>query len=169
IGGCRKGTDMKIGERIGDYEIVEVLGNGGMGQVYKVRNLLSERVEAMKVLLPNLARDAELADRFLREIKLQASPAHPNIAKRNNAFRESNQLRMVMEHVEGLSIEKLLAHGPLLTHDAVNYAAQVLSALGYAHARGVVHRDIKPANLMRTPSGAIKLLDFGIAHLQKAD
>jgi serine/threonine-protein kinase len=160
---------MKVGERIGDYEIVEVLGNGGMGQVYKVRNLLSERVEAMKVLLPNLAGDPELAERFLREIKLQASLDHPNIAKLHTAFRESNQLLMVMEYVEGLSIEMLLAHGPLLTHDAVSYAAQVLSALGYAHARGVVHRDIKPANLMRTPSGAIKLLDFGIAHLQKAD
>src|SRR5262245_13247579 len=160
---------MKVGERIGDYEIVEVLGNGGMGAVYKVRNLLSERVEAMKVLLPNLAGDPELAERFLREIKLQASLDHPNIAKLHTAFRDSNRLLMVMEYVEGLSIEKLLAHGPLLTHDAVHYAAQVLSALGYAHARGVVHRDIKPANLMRTPSGAIKLLDFGIAHLQKAD
>src|SRR5262249_7753054 len=94
---------------------------------------------------------------------------HPNIAKLHTAFRESNQLLMVMEFVEGLSVEKLLAHGPLLAHDAVDYAAQVLRALAYAHARGVVHRDIKPANLMRTPSGAIKLLDFGIAHLKKAD
>lgn len=165
----QRALDMNIRERIGDYEIVEALGNGGMGQVYRVRNLLSERVEAMKVLLPNLAGDPELAERFLREIKLQASLDHPNIAKLHTALRDSNRLLMVMEFVEGLSVEKLLAHGPLLTHDAVNYAGQVLGALAYAHARGVVHRDIKPANLMRTPSGTIKLLDFGIAHLKKAD
>jgi serine/threonine protein kinase len=159
---------MKIGERVGDYEVLEVLGNGGMGEVYKVRNLLSERLEAMKVLLPNLAGDPGLAERFLREIKLQASLDHPNIAKLHTAFRDSNQLLMIMEFVEGVSVEKLLAHGALLTHDAINYTSQVLNALAYAHARGVVHRDIKPANLMRTPAETIKLLDFGIAHM-KAD
>src|SRR5215470_17344060 len=131
---------MKIGERIGDYEIVEVLGNGGMGEVYKVRNVLSERMEAMKVLLPNLAGDPELAERFLREIKLQASLDHPNIAKLHTAFRDSNQLLMVMEFVEGQSIDKLLADGPLTTGDALDYASQVLDALAYAHGRGVTHR-----------------------------
>ncbi len=159
---------MNIGERVGDYEVIGGLGNGGMGAVYKVRNLLSERVEAMKILLPNLAGDPALAERFLREIKLQASLDHPHIAKLHTAFHDSNQLLMVMEFVEGVSVEKLLAHGALLAHDAVNYARQVLEALAYAHARGVVHRDIKPANLMLTPSGSIKLLDFGIAHM-KAD
>jgi serine/threonine-protein kinase len=158
---------MNIGQRIGDYEIVEVLGAGGMGEVYKVRNVLSERLEAMKVLLPNLAGSPELAERFLREIKLQASLDHPNIAKLYTAFRDSNQLLMVMEFVEGQPIDKLLAAGPLMTRDAIDYAGQVLAALAYAHGRGVTHRDIKPANLMRTPSGTIKLLDFGIAHMKK--
>jgi serine/threonine-protein kinase len=158
---------MNIGQRIGDYEVVEVLGAGGMGEVYKVRNVLSERVEAMKVLLPNLAGNPELAERFLREIKLQASLDHPNIAKLYTAFRDSNQLLMVMEFVEGQPIDKLLAAGPLMTRDALDYASQVLGALAYAHGRGVTHRDIKPANLMRTPSGTIKLLDFGIAHMKK--
>jgi serine/threonine-protein kinase len=156
---------MNIGERVGDYEIVEVLGQGGMGQVYKVRNILSERIEAMKVLLPNLEGDSDLADRFLREIKVQAAFDHPNIAKLFTALRASNQLLMVMEFVEGTSLEKLLAKGPLLVGEAVDYASQVLNALAYAHGRGVVHRDIKPANMMRTSSGQVKLLDFGIAHM----
>ena len=84
---------MNIGERVGDYEIVEVLGAGGMGQVFKVRNLLSERIEAMKVLLPNLESDPGLADRFLREIKVQATLDHPNIAKLHTAMRSGTMKR----------------------------------------------------------------------------
>src|ERR1700691_5656300 len=97
---------MNIGERVGDYEIVEVLGAGGMGQVYKVRNLLSERIEAMKVVLPNLESDPGLADRFLREIKVQAALDHPNIAKLHTAMRSGNQLLMFMEFVDGVSLAK---------------------------------------------------------------
>ena len=92
---------MNIGERAGDYEIVGILGAGGMGQVYKVRNVLSDRIEAMKVLLPNLEGDAGLADRFLREIKVQAALDHPHIARLNTAQVWNNQLLMVMEYVEG--------------------------------------------------------------------
>src|SRR3954462_15287660 len=94
-----------IGDRVGDYEIIDVLGAGGMGQVYKVRNVISERVEAMKVLLPNLEGDPEGADRFLREIKVQASLDHPNIAALHTALRVDNQLLMVMEYVEGTTLE----------------------------------------------------------------
>ena len=90
-----------IGDRVGDYEIIDVLGAGGMGKVYKVRNIISERVEAMKVLLPNLATDADLADRFMREIKVQASLQHPNIAALHTALRVNNQLIMLIEFVEG--------------------------------------------------------------------
>lgn len=158
---------MRVGDRIGDYEIVSILGAGGMGQVYKVRNVLSDRVEAMKVLLPNLESDTELADRFLREIKLQAALDHPNIARLHTAQAAGNQLIMVMEFVEGATIEKLLESGPIGVRDAVAYVMQVLDALAYAHERGVVHRDIKPANIMRTPAGAIKLMDFGIARMQQ--
>ncbi len=157
---------MNIGDRAGDYEVVAILGAGGMGQVCKVRNVLSERIEAMKVLHPNLEGDPDLADRFLREIKVQATLDHPNIAKLHTAFRHDNQLVMVMEFVDGESIEKLLATGPLSVDDAIRYTGQVLDALAYAHARGVIHRDIKPANIMRTAPGAVKLLDFGIARLK---
>ena len=104
---------MNIGERIGDYEIVQILGAGGMGQVYKVRNVLSDRIEAMKVLLPNLEGDPGLADRFLNEIKVQATLDHPNIAKLHTAMRTGNQLVMVMEFVDGTSLAQVLRRGPL--------------------------------------------------------
>lgn len=157
---------MNPGERIGDYEVVSVLGSGGMGQVYKVRNLISERIEAMKVLLPNLETSPELAERFLREIKVQAALDHPHIAKLHTALRAGNRLVMIMEFVEGEGIDALLARGTLTLNDAIRYTQQVLDALAYAHARGVVHRDIKPTNIMVTASGAVKLMDFGIAKIQ---
>src|SRR6476661_5607726 len=119
----------QIGERVGDYQIIEILGAGGMGQVYKVRNAISERVEAMKVLLPNLENNAELADRFMREIKVQASLDHPNIAGLHTAQRIGNQLVMVMEFVEGQTIESFLRNGPLPLQQAISYTQQVLSAL----------------------------------------
>ncbi len=155
----------EIGSRVGDYEVLEVLGAGGMGRVYKVRNVISDRVEAMKVLLPDLAGDADLADRFVREIKVQASLDHPNIAALHTALRLDNQLLMLMEYVEGVTIEAVLRSGHLPIDKAIDYTAQVLSALSYAHAHGVVHRDLKPANMIITPSGVVKLMDFGIAKM----
>jgi len=155
----------EIGSRAGDYEVIEVLGAGGMGRVYKVRNVISDRVEAMKVLLPNLEGDPELADRFMREIKVQASLDHPNIAALHTALRVDNQLLMLMEYVEGITIEALLRSGPVPLEKGVDYIAQVLSALSYAHARGIVHRDLKPANMIITPGGTVKLMDFGIAKM----
>ena len=149
--------------RIGDYEVLGVLGSGGMGKVFKVRNVISDRVEAMKVLLPDLAGQQELADRFLREIKLLASLDHPNIAELRTALTLSNRLVMVMEYVEGTTLSARLEQGPIPASEAVGYIKQVLSALAYAHGRNVIHRDIKPANMMLTPSGTVKLMDFGIA------
>jgi len=157
--------DYEIGSRAGDYEILAVLGAGGMGKVYKVRNVISDRIEAMKVLLPNLEGDKELADRFFREIKVQASLEHPNIAALYTALRLDNQLVMLMEYVDGVTLEALLRHGPVPVDKAVDYFAQVLSALAYAHGRGIVHRDIKPANMILTPKGVVKLMDFGIAKM----
>jgi serine/threonine-protein kinase len=155
--------NLEIGSTVGDYQVVDILGAGGMGQVYKVRNVISDRVEAMKVLLPDLVNQPDLADRFLREIKVQASLEHPNIAALHTAVRVDNQLLMLMEFVEGVTLDQKLKDGPLPAAEAVNYIMQVLSALEYAHARGVVHRDIKPANMMLTSGGVVKLMDFGIA------
>ena len=154
---------LNVGDVVGDYQVVGILGAGGMGQVYKVRNMISDRVEALKILLPNLEADPELADRFLREIKVQASLDHPNIAALHTAQRVGNQVLMFMEFVEGESLESLLQRGPLPAAYGVNYIGQVAAALAYAHARGIIHRDIKPANMMLTPDGTVKLMDFGIA------
>ena len=155
--------NLEVGSTVGDYQVVGILGAGGMGQVYKVRNVISDRVEAMKVLLPDLVNQPDLADRFLREIKVQASLEHPNIAALHTAVRQENQLLMLMEFVEGVTLDQKLKDGPLPAAEAVRYISQVLAALEYAHARGVVHRDIKPANMMLTPGGIVKLMDFGIA------
>jgi serine/threonine-protein kinase len=153
----------EVGERIGDYQVVERIGAGGMGAVYKVRNLITDRFDAMKVLLPDLRQAPDLAERFSREIKVHASLVHPNIAALHTAMRVENQLLMIMEFVEGTSLATRLRQGPLQCQESVLYVCQVLSALSYAHERGIIHRDIKPANIMVTPNKAVKLMDFGIA------
>jgi serine/threonine-protein kinase len=151
------------GDRIGDYEVLAPLGAGGMGSVYKVRHAISQRVEALKVILPNAAGTPELAERFLREIRLLASLEHPHIAALHNAFRIHDELVMVMEFVEGASLREKIRSSGITLGQALEYAAQVLAALAYAHSHGVIHRDIKPSNVMIASHGVVKLLDFGLA------
>jgi serine/threonine-protein kinase len=152
-----------VHKQIGDYEIIRELGHGGMGQVFLVRNLISDRIEAMKILLPDLANQGDLGARFMREIKLLASLDHPNIAALRTAFSADNQLIMIMEYVEGDTLAHRMERGPFPPAEALNYIDQVLAALSYAHAKGIIHRDIKPANMMLTRDGVLKLMDFGIA------
>ncbi len=154
--------NQEANRRMGDYEILGELGSGGMGRVYRVKNVLSDRIEAMKVLLPDLVGRQELAARFVREIKVLASLDHPNIAQLRTAITVDNQLVMIMELVEGSSLAERVERGPIAVGDALNYIDQALNALSYAHQRGVIHRDIKPANMMLTPQGVVKLMDFGI-------
>jgi hypothetical protein len=153
-------------QRLGDYEILKVLGAGGMGRVYQVRNVITDRVEAMKVLLPEIGGQEEVAARFLREIKVLAALNHPHIARLHTALTIDNQLVMIMEFVEGQTISACLASGPIPVPDALPYIDQILDALSYAHQRHVIHRDIKPANMMLTPDGTVKLMDFGIARTE---
>src|SRR6516225_8443986 len=150
-------------QRTGDYEIICELGHGGMGKVYKVRNVLTDRVEAMKVILPDLAGRSEFVARFMREIKTLSGLDHPNIAALRTAFTAGDQFVMIMEYVEGVTLAERLERGPFSTADAVSYTNQVLSALTYAHGKHVIHRDIKPGNMMLTPQGVVKLMDFGLA------
>jgi eukaryotic-like serine/threonine-protein kinase len=156
-------SDETVGKRIGDYEVLGELGKGGMGKVYKVRNVISDRVEAMKVLLPDLAGQKDLADRFLREIKVLASLNHPNIAALRTAFTAENQLVMIMEYVDGETLAALIEDGPIPVADALKYMDDALAALSYAHHQNIIHRDVKPSNMMITPQGLLKLMDFGIA------
>ena len=158
---------MEPKQRIGDYEVIEQLGRGGMGSVYRVRSLISDRVEAMKVLLPDLVGRQDLAARFEREIKVLAALDHPNIAQLRTALKLDNQLVMIMELVGGQSLAERVKQGPIPTSEALAYIDQVLDALTYAHAQGVIHRDIKPANMMLTPEGVMKLTDFGVALSRK--
>jgi serine/threonine-protein kinase len=151
------------GQRVGDYEILAPLGTGGMGRVFKVRNVISNREEAMKILLPDFAADPDLAARFMAEIRTLAGLEHPGIAQLRTAFQYQNQFVMVMEYVEGTTLEKLATQTRIPLDHVVDYSTQVLAALSYAHAQGVTHRDIKPANIMITTHGLIKLMDFGIA------
>lgn len=153
------------GEQIGDYQILDILGGGGMGAVYKVRNVLSGRVEAMKVVLENLQGNAEVLDRFLREIRVLASLEHPNIAALRTAQRVEGQILMIMELVEGETLQSMLSRGRLPLAQAVRYVRDALRGLAAAHERGIVHRDIKPANMMVNKQGELKLMDFGIARL----
>ena len=150
------------GTRVGSYEIVGVLGDGGMGEVFRVRHLISERMEAMKVLLAASSANQEMLHRFTREIRLLATLSHPNIAALHTAFHHEGQLVMVMECVEGMDLRRTLEVGITLGQ-AVEYTRQVLVALEYAHSREVIHRDIKPSNIMVTPDGRVKVLDFGLA------
>lgn len=156
---------LQPGMQVGDYQILRELGAGGMGKVFQVRNVISDRTEAMKVLLPDLVGDPGLADRFLREIKVQAALEHPNIAGLRTAMRDGNQLLMVMEFVEGRTVGEYLDHGPVPVENAVSVCMEVLGALDYAHSRNIVHRDIKPSNIMITNQGQVKLMDFGIARV----
>jgi len=149
------------GDRVGDYQILQSLGKGGMGQVFKVKSLITDRTEAMKVLLPE--RTGDLAERFVREIRTLAALEHPNIAALRTAVRNGDEYLMIMELVEGESLEARIQRGVLGVAEAVDVARQVLSALHYAHGRGVVHRDIKPANILIASAGLAKLTDFGIA------
>lgn len=159
---------IQIGDIFGDYQVTGVLGRGGMGKVYRVRNLVTDREDAMKVALSDVEADSPLADRFLREIRIHASLQHPNIAALHTAMRIEGRLVMIVELIEGASLEEKLRQGPLDIPSAIHCVSQVLRALGFAHERGVIHRDIKPANILITAGGMVKLTDFGIARSSDA-
>ena len=152
-----------IGDTVGDYRILEELGHGGMGRVLKVQHTLTRRVEAMKVLAGGRPEAPQQAARSMREIQLQASLDHPNIAAVHNAFWAGDDLILVMELIQGHSLRGVLETGRVPLETTLDYASQALSALTYAHAHGVIHRDVSPSNMMIGPAGVLKLTDFGLA------
>ena len=156
------------GQIVGEYTVERLLGQGGLGAVYKTTHRISQRTEAMKVLLPEQTGTPEMVERFRREIQLLASLNHPNIASLHHAFYFEDQLMMIMELVEGEDLRTLSRRTRIALPLLLEAASQVLAALAYAHERGVIHRDIKPANIMISSAGLVKVLDFGIAITQRS-
>ena len=154
---------IKKGDTVGDYKIIDLAGSGGMGDVYKIEHVITKRVEAMKVLPTGIGSGPEDVQRFEREIEVQARLHHPNIVALYNAVRDDQSIALIMEYVEGESLERILRRGRLPLPMAADYARQVLAALAYAHNQGVIHRDVTPANIIITPEGTAKLTDFGLA------
>ena len=149
---------LTAGERLGPYEIIDKIGAGGMGEVYRARDTKLDREVAVKILPEALARDPERLARFEREAKVLASLNHPNIAQIYGVVDSQTSRALVMELVPGETLK-----GPLALELALKYAGQIASALEAAHEKGITHRDLKPANIMVTPAGVVKLLDFGLA------
>jgi serine/threonine protein kinase len=151
------------GDLIGDYEVLGHLGAGGMGEVYQVRHVISQRVEALKLLHDRDIDSPESRERFSREIRVLATLHHPNIAVLHTALRCGDRLAMVMEFVEGVTLSAKLRPPGLNVTQGLFYISQVLAALAFAHKHGVVHRDVKPSNMIIGADDVLKLVDFGVA------
>ena len=154
---------LSIGTRIGNYEVESPQGAGGMGEVYRARDTRLDRAVAIKSLPPAFASDAERLARFEREAKLLASLSHPNIAAIFGLEDMGGAPYLVLEFIEGETLSERLAQGPLPVRETLEIAVQVAAAIEAAHTRGIVHRDLKPGNIMRSTSGIVKVLDFGLA------
>jgi Protein kinase domain len=155
-----------IGTQLGNYRVISRLGEGGMGTVYRATDTMLDRDVALKVLRPELARQAALVERFRAEAVALARLRHEHIAALYGLDRQGEELVMVMEYVSGETLESRLARtGRMSWQESIPILRGVLAALGHAHVRGVVHRDIKPANVMIDGEGVVKVMDFGIARL----
>ena len=154
---------LSSGERLGPYEVVERLGAGGMGEVYRAHDTNLGRDVALKVLPAAFALDAERLARFRREAQVLASLNHPHIASIYGLEESPGGLALVLELVEGLTLADRLLHGPLPFDEAWPIARQISEALEAAHDHGIIHRDLKPANIKVRSDGTVKVLDFGLA------
>src|SRR5215203_871168 len=155
--------NLPAGTRIGPYEILSVIGAGGMGEVYRARDAKLNRDVAIKVLLPNVVADPARIARFQREAQVLASLNHPNIANIYGAEESNGVTALVLELVEGEDLAERIARGPIPLDEALPIARQVAEALAAAHELGIIHRDLKPANVKVRADGTVKVLDFGLA------
>jgi serine/threonine protein kinase len=153
------------GTRLGSYELIRRLGEGGMAQVYLARDVRLGREVAVKVLDRRLGERSGFRDRFLREAKLAAALDHPNIVQLYDFGEEGADLYLVMPYMSGGSLQDKLSQTPFSVNDVVNYAMQIADALEYAHGQGIIHRDVKPANIMLHADGRVLLGDFGLAKI----
>jgi eukaryotic-like serine/threonine-protein kinase len=155
------------GTRLGPYEITALIGEGGMGKVWRARHTALKRDDALKVLPDAFADDPERLARFQREAQVLASLNHPNIAHVYGLEQTDGVKALVMELVEGPTLADRIAEGPIPVEEAVAIAKQIAEALGAAHEQGIIHRDLKPANIKVRDDSAVKVLDFGLAKLSE--
>jgi serine/threonine protein kinase len=160
---------LTTGARLGGYEIISVLGAGGMGEVYRARDTKLGREVAIKVILDVFAADPDRIARFEREAKVLASLNHPHIAALYGMEQSGGQHYLVMELVEGQTLADRLLRGPMPVEETLAIAMQIADALEGAHEKGIVHRDLKPANVKVTPDDRVKVLDFGLAKAMEND
>ena len=153
----------EIGQSLSHYSVVEKIGKGGMGEVYRAKDQKLGRDVAIKVLPEEFARDADRVARFQREAKLLASLNHPNIAAIHGLEESGGTQFLVLELVEGETLADRVKRGPIPVEESLKLALQIAEALEAAHEKGVIHRDLKPANIKVTPDGKVKVLDFGLA------
>jgi eukaryotic-like serine/threonine-protein kinase len=155
---------LNAGTKLGTYEIIALLGQGGMGEVYQALDTKLGRDVAIKVLPEAFAHDPERLSRFQREAKMLASLNHPNIAAIYGLEEDAGRNYLVMELVPGETLaERLKREGPVPVEETLTIAKQIAEALEAAHEKSVIHRDLKPANVKVTPEGRVKVLDFGLA------
>jgi serine/threonine protein kinase/tetratricopeptide (TPR) repeat protein len=156
---------LNAGVHIGPYEILALLGAGGMGEVYKARDTRLHRFIALKTLPAQMVTDADRKRRFLAEAQAASRLNHPNIVTIYDTFEENGVCFIAMEYVAGVTLEQANTGSGLPTRTAMKYAAEIADALAAAHSAGIIHRDLKPANVIITEDGRVKLLDFGLAKL----
>ncbi len=146
-------------------EVIELLGHGGMGVVYKARQVRLDRLVALKILPPELGQDPAFAERFAREARALARLAHPRIVGVHDFGQSGGLFYLVMEFVDGANLRGLIRQGRLKPEEALRIVPQICEALQYAHDEGIIHRDIKPENILLDRRGNVKIADFGLAKL----